>query len=263
MRQRADGDCPTTPMRYQTPAQPWYACQIFPTRPVASYISFGVILLALSVLIESALLMGGDWAKLDMIHCHIPLILGLAVLICGRLLELRKRKNVRNQQRQRAKGMSCHADPITKTTSAPSARTTDSVYIICLCNQCSGQIRFPEAGIGREAPCPHCGLTTTLYSPPVPIEHSEAAPASEKAPKPPPIPKTQATKKCPFCAELILHDAIKCKHCGEYIDGRKKPQPQSVGAGVFSGLFWFFIGVPLIILACIVLIMILGSLGSK
>lgn len=26
------------------------------------------------------------------------------------------------------------------------------------------------------------------------------------------------TKKCPFCAELINKDAIKCKHCGSDID---------------------------------------------
>ncbi len=28
-------------------------------------------------------------------------------------------------------------------------------------------------------------------------------------------------KKCPFCAESVQGDAIKCKHCGEWLDGRK------------------------------------------
>jgi predicted nucleic acid-binding Zn ribbon protein len=72
------------------------------------------------------------------------------------------------------------------------------------CGWCGQHIAIDEAGAGLSIECPKCGQPLT-----VPREVS---------------PRIVTSRKCPFCAEVILPDAIKCKHCGEFLGTERKKQ---------------------------------------
>ena len=77
----------------------------------------------------------------------------------------------------------------------------------------------------------------------------------------------QVKKRCPFCAEEILADARKCKHCGEYLDDSLKEKNSSKQTTVVAkeGCFLQTMNagcmVILVIVIVIVLMFIFGSLS--
>lgn len=47
------------------------------------------------------------------------------------------------------------------------------------------------------------------------------------------------TKKCPFCAEEILADAAKCKHCGEWLNQKHKFDCEIIDRNGKKLKWWF------------------------
>ncbi len=84
------------------------------------------------------------------------------------------------------------------------------------CPECGGNLSVDENGAGMTVPCPLCSKRIRIPRP-------QKTPAT---PPPPPLTaKQKETIDCPFCGEEILATAIKCKHCGEFLDGSVQPPP--------------------------------------
>lgn len=64
------------------------------------------------------------------------------------------------------------------------------------------------------------------------------------------------TKKCPYCNEEILVDAVKCKHCGEFLDGQKKTS-EKPKEGFFLQTMNFGCVVSIIILIATILCIVI------
>src|SRR5262249_40490156 len=131
-----------------------------------------------------------------------------------------------------------------KETTQPTPSPRGDVPMIrFLCPNCRATLKAPEQLAGKFVPCPKCktrvevpgasNLICPSASPPAAVAAPAAQPSPPVAAPPPAIIEpakppvaaavivnapAPALKLCPFCAEQIQAEALKCKHCGETID---------------------------------------------
>ena len=86
------------------------------------------------------------------------------------------------------------------------------------CSNCGQHITASTEYIGTEVTCPTCSHSFVAASTKGSVFETEPVVTAFQGSHPATQP---TTKPCPMCGEKILVVAKKCKHCGEYLDGRK------------------------------------------
>jgi membrane protein YdbS with pleckstrin-like domain len=99
--------------------------------------------------------------------------------------------------------------------------------IICVCGH---RFFITDQQLTGHVTCPSCGralIPVVTPQQPANAPNPTENPSPTNSPTEPAIATTaEPTKRCPFCGEVILAIAKKCKHCGEFLD-RTTPEPST------------------------------------
>ena len=99
---------------------------------------------------------------------------------------------------------------------------SEVVVIQFKCPHCAKAFRVDDSLAGKHAKCSGCGQRIEVPAPPLDFLPADSSAPSSAATVPfiPTAVSTEETRPCPYCGEPILCVAKKCKHCGEFLDGR-------------------------------------------
>lgn len=103
----------------------------------------------------------------------------------------------------------CKTISVVPDTSSSTEMPATNNLIHFKCSQCKQELEAPEVMRGKTILCHHCQANTVVS------EH-ELEPSENDEPMP--FKLKEQTKDCPYCGEEILEKAIKCKHCGEFLE---------------------------------------------
>jgi predicted RNA-binding Zn-ribbon protein involved in translation (DUF1610 family) len=130
------------------------------------------------------------------------------------------------------------------------------------CPSCSVVVSLPDDRAGQVVPCPQCGgqMRLPAAGPVAPVPSVPAAGGGGDA--------AESRKACPYCGEMILAAAQKCRHCHTMLTGPNAGKTSITGqvAPVASGdgKKALILGIIGLVLCCLPIVgIILGALAIK